>query len=185
VLGFLAYAYIFVGIAIVGGPESTGSANISSSNMIADYSSISPLGTGLLFRCASGLGPTGNDNTELGGLLFGNTMISSGTCNGPVMQHRGASIGNLIGVINVFLCSALTTNNEGVYTCMMMNSSMVDENVRVGVYLSSRSEFSFGIRTICCIYTIKKQLFKLMDEFPGRLIQQILLNCPIANLHRM
>jgi len=149
----LACAYIFVGITIVGGPESTGSGDISSSNMIADYSSISPLGTGLLFRCASGLGPSGNDNTELGELLFGSTMISNGSCNGPVIQHRGASIGNLIGVINVFLCSALTTNDEGVYTCMMMNSSMVDESVRVGVYLSSRSEISFGIRTICSVYS--------------------------------
>ena len=114
---------------------------MSTSNVIEDYSSISPMSTGLLFRCVSGLGPTSNDNIELGGLRFGSTMIQDGECNGPVIQQRGATISNFVGVINVLLCTALTTNNEGVYTCMMRNSSMMDESVRVGVYLPSRSEF--------------------------------------------
>ena len=113
--------------------------------MIEDYSTIRPMGTGLLFRCVSGLGPTSNDNTELGGLLFGSTMIQDGECNGPVIQQRGATISNFIGVINVLLCSSLNTNNEGVYTCVMRNSSMMEESVRVGVYLSSRSEFSLTL----------------------------------------
>ena len=139
----MAYAHVkhlYTGIAIIGGPESTGSSDVSASNMIEDYSRIIPMGTGLLFRCISGLGPTSNDNTELGGLLFGSTMIQDGQCNGPVIQPRGATISSFIGVINVLLCSSLNTNNEGVYTCMMRNSSMMEESVRVGVYLSSRSE---------------------------------------------
>ena len=109
--------------------------------MIEDYSRISPMGTGLLFRCISGLGPTSNNNIELGGLLFGSTMIQGGGCDGPVIQPRGATISNFIGVINVLLCRSLNTNSEGVYTCTMRNSSMMEESVRVGVYLSSRSEF--------------------------------------------
>ena len=133
---------LYTGIAIIGGPESSGSSDVSASNMIEDYSRIIPMGTGLLFRCISGLGPTSNDNIDLGGLLFGSTMIQDGHCNGPVIQPRGATISNFIGVINVFLCRSLSanTNSEGVYTCMMRNSSMMEESVRVGVYLSSRSE---------------------------------------------
>ena len=132
--------HLYTGISIIGGPESTGSSDVSASNIIEDYSTIRPMGTGLLFRCVSGLGPTSNDNIELGGLLFGSTMIEDGGCNGPVIQPQGTTITNFIGVINVFLCSSLNANNEGVYTCMMRNSSMMEESVRVGVYLSSRSE---------------------------------------------
>ena len=139
----MAFFVLYTGIAIIGGPESTGSSDVSASNMIEDYSVIRPMGTGLLFRCISGLGPTSNNNIELGELLFGSTMIQGGGCNGPVIQPRGATISNFIGVINVFLCKSLSanTNSEGVYTCMMRNSSMMEESVRVGVYLSSRSKF--------------------------------------------
>ena len=110
------------------------------------------MGTGLLFRCVSGLGPTSNDNTELGGLLFGSTMIQDGECNGPVIQQRGATISSFVGIINVLLCATLTTNSEGVYTCMMRNSSMMEESVKVGVYFPSRSEFYITI--VCMLHTI-------------------------------
>ena len=38
-------------------------------------------------------------------------------------------------------------NAEGVYTCIMKNSSMVNESIRFGVYSSGRSE-SFDIQYV-------------------------------------
>ena len=135
---------MYTGIAIIGGPESTQSSDVSASNIIEDGSKITPIGTGLLFRCISGLGPTSNNNIELGGLLFDSTMIQAGGCNGPVIQPRGATISNFIGVINVFLCRSPNTNTNiedvyytyttyTTYTCMMTNSSMMEESVEINL----------------------------------------------------
>ena len=73
-------------------------------------------------------------------LYFNNVRIPYGECNGPVVQSRGATISNFVGVINVFLCERFTTRQEGVYTCTMRNSDMVDESVKIGLYLPGRSE---------------------------------------------
>ncbi|XP_065896332.1 mucin-2-like [Dysidea avara] len=131
------------GAEVVGGARTTLSNTIGSSNIVDDYSAIrwnSIQAPGILFRCVTGLGPSGNSNEELGHISFNGVQISHGLCDGPVVQPRGATIANFIGVINVELCSnTFTVNEEGVYTCTIMNSSMVDQTVRVGVYLPVRT----------------------------------------------
>jgi len=140
---FLCNIFITLGVVLTGGIETTGSNDISDGNAIADYSrvfAIDPNDSGLLFRCVTGLGPTSNNNAETSILHFKNLPVPHGECNGPVVQSRGATITNFVGVINVFLCERFTTREEGVYTCTVRNSDMVDESVRVGVYLCGRSE---------------------------------------------
>ena len=121
--------------------ETTGSNEISDSNRISNYSSESPDSNGVLFRCITGLGPSGNSNDELGELYFNGELIPSGPCDGPGIQSRGATIANIVGAINIFLCStAFTATLEGVYTCTMRNSTMLYQSMRVGVYFATRSK---------------------------------------------
>ena len=140
----LLHNYAAVGIAITGGVESTGSNEITSNNRILDYSFINPIsGLGLLFHCVTGLGPTGGENNaDLGRLYFNNSVITNGECTGgQVIQARGGTVNSLVGVINVHYCEGLTNGAaEGVYTCTIRNSSMIDESIRVGVYSRGRSE---------------------------------------------
>ena len=100
---------------------------------------------GILFRCITGLGPTGSSNEELGRVYFNDTRVSNGTCSGRVVQLQGANLTNLVGVINVQTCSTFSANGEGVYTCTIMNSSMVEQTVRVGVYLPVRSKSLYDV----------------------------------------
>ena len=94
----------------------------------------------------TGLGPSGKDNDTLGGLYF----------NGSEIPHRKqcaesqyilSKLGTqTAGVFNIKRCKGFSTdvegsvNAEGVYTCIMKNSSMVNESIRFGVYFSGRSE---------------------------------------------
>jgi len=134
---------------MVGGVETTGVNTINSGNIINDYSYViitNPRNKGLLFRCVTGLGPTSSSNIETSALYFNNVRIPDGECNGPVVQSRGATVSNFVGVINVFLCNGFTTEEEGVYICTMKNSDMVDESVKVGLYLPGRSEsYCYGM----------------------------------------
>ena len=121
-------------------------SNLNSANALADYSYINarsgdPDGD-LLTRCLSGLGPHSNDNGDLGGLYFKGTMIPNspeqGPCSSDVVQVRPG--GSLAGVTNIRQCGPFTTAAEGVYTCAMMNSAMMNQSVRFGIYFSGRSE---------------------------------------------
>ena len=120
------------------------------------YASDSPGYFGvLLARCVTGLGPTGtsiNANGDLGGWYFNNgTMIpNSGVnqeCGSPTVNDYPA-VGaiqarpglNTAGVNNLRQCDPFTIALEGIYTCTMMNSSVMDQLVRLGVYFSVRSE---------------------------------------------
>ena len=94
----------------------------------------------ILARCVTGLGPAGNSNNELGRWYFNEIKLSeSGVCGGPDIQSRGANINNRVGVIDLFQC-AFSITWEGVYTCIVLNSSMVNESMRLGVYFDGRSE---------------------------------------------
>ena len=125
-----------VGVVVTNG-------TFSANDKLGDYSRINARSSGIsiIARCLTGLGPSGNDNSVLGGLYF----------NGSKIPHRASCIGssnNIIsepgtaaaGVFNIQQCRALTTAAEGVYTCTMMNSSMMNESIRFGVYFSLRSE---------------------------------------------
>ena len=94
----------------------------------------------ILFRCVSGLGPSdSNNNDVIGNLYFNDTLLPDGTCNGLVMAEGANNLDRYPGVYNARLCGNLTTSTEGVYTCKLMNSSMMYQSVSVGVYFSGRS----------------------------------------------
>ena len=143
----------------------TGASNIStdlvSSNQIADYSFIrQPFeqdARKVIFRCVSGLGPFGMDgNTVLGGWYLNGNEIPVQTnvvCSSVVLEVRGANSRNYPGILNLYLCGTFTTNEEGVYECRMMNSSMMNQTMRVGAYFSTRSE-SLDMYPITSLLTI-------------------------------
>ena len=118
------------------------------SNQITDYSFVTQPFTlnqhdmVTIFRCATGLGPSGADSsTDLGGWYFDGAQIPVGTnCGGPVFEVQVTNNEVFPGVINLLMCRTFTTTEEGVYSCIMMNSSMVEQTMRVGVYFSGRSE---------------------------------------------
>ena len=132
--------------------RTTSSNTVDSTNIVNDYSAIRCTinrPNGVLFRCVTGLGPSSNSNEELGHVSFNGVQISHGLCDGPVVQTRGTKFHHYIGVINAELCSTFTTNEEGVYTCTIRNSSMVDQTVRVGVYLPVRSKSLYSVINYC------------------------------------
>ena len=96
-------------------------------------------------RCVTGLGPSNtDDNSALGGVYFngsGVTGVSCGDSSSPIIRQQAAGLNNL-GVINVVQCMnrEFSTSVEGIYTCTMINSSMMNESIRFGVYLMERSE---------------------------------------------
>jgi len=125
------------------------STDLVGSNQITDYSNVThPLTRdrhNATLRCASGLGPSAMEsNTVLGRwFLNGNPLlIPSGNpvCGYDVLEVRSANPMNYPGVINLYLCDTFTTTEEGIYECRMMNSSMMSQTMRVGVYFSGRSE---------------------------------------------
>ena len=133
-----------LGIAVTSASNIT--TDLVGSNQITDYSHI-PHDTGLdpfmvILRCVSGLGPTNRDNNvALGGWYFNGIKVPvRRNCDGPVFEVRGAAGGRYPGLINLYLCGTFTTTEEGVYSCIMMNSSMMEQTMRVGVYISGRSE---------------------------------------------
>ena len=125
---------------------------LTSANALNDYSYIyargSAPGNGAqIARCVTGLGPTGTDgdaNDILGGLYFNGNKIPAlaqpAMCsdNSEMIQVRLGS--SLAGVFNFQQCGSLTTAAEGVYTCALMNSAMMNESVRFGIYFTGRSE---------------------------------------------
>ena len=154
------YKSVFtVGIAVT---RSNGSNNaIVSANAIGDYSYIDArdfTNGEQIARCVTGLGP-GNteDNSDIGEVYFNGSIIPFATCGaGPtaIVQPRGAiKLDIYVGVINIGQCRAFTTAVEGIYTCTMINSSMVKQSVRFGVYFTKRSELLINTRNIFHIST--------------------------------
>ena len=152
------YGGVFtVGVALIevmyNADGTTISSNaLTSANALNDYSYVyardSPGDNGAqLARCVTGLGPNVTDsdaNDILGGLYFNGNKIpaltppASCSDNSEIIQARLG--GSLAGLFNFHQCGSLTTTAEGVYTCTLMNSSMMNESVRFGVYFTGRSE---------------------------------------------
>ena len=90
----------------------------------------------------TGLGPSdGDDNNALGGLYFNGARIPNGNCNASTaIQPIGAMISKYVGVMDLHQCRALTPTEEGVYTCVMINSSMMMQSMRLGMYRPGRSK---------------------------------------------
>ena len=139
-----------------------------SSNQITDYSFVTQPFTldpnNVFLRCATGLGPSGSDsNTDHGRWYFKGSLIPLGTnCGGPVFEVRPANGRRYPGVINLYLCGTFTTTEEGVYSCIMMNSSMMSQTMRVGVYFSGRSESleMYSITSLLTIFHLSIQLLQ-------------------------
>jgi len=126
-----------------------------SDNQIDDYSFVTQpftLNQLTFFHCATGLGPSGADSsTDVGGWYFNGAQLPIGsTCDGPVFEVQGT---NVPGGISLRLCGTFTITEEGVYSCIMMNSSMMNQIMRVGAYFSGRSE-SFDMYPITSLLTI-------------------------------
>ena len=124
----------------------TDDQRFASATALTDYSYITASGSSrmLLARCLTGLGPNGtvlNANDILGGWYFNGTKRNNGVrCPqaGAIIQPISGA--NVAGLIALFQCRQFTTDTEGVYTCTISNSSMMDQSVRLGIYLDGRSE---------------------------------------------
>ena len=117
--------------------------NVVSANAITNYSYVNDRSDnkGQLTRCVTGLGPSGTDpNSALGGLYFNGNNIPTGCGNNNIVRLQSAGLNNVVGVINLFQCTTFSTAAEGIYTCIMMNSSMMNESIRFGVYFTGRSK---------------------------------------------
>ena len=157
-LWFMYRGVFTVGVAVTEvkyNADGTISSNaLTAYNALTNYSYINardnPGDSGAqLARCVTGLGPTGtgsNANDILGGLYFNGNKIpaltppASCSDNSEMIQARLG--GSLAGVFNFHQCEPFTTDNEGVYTCALMNSAMINdhESVRFGIYFNGRSE---------------------------------------------
>ena len=145
----------------------TGASNIDtdlvSSNQITDYSFAKLNKFKEILRCVSGLGASTASANTLGGWYFNGTKIPVGNnCGGPVFKAHEVNSGRHPGVINLILCETFTITEEGVYSCIMMNSSMMNQTMRVGVYFRGRSESvdMYSITSLLTILHLSTQLLQ-------------------------
>ena len=145
-----------LGVALTGGTEGTiaggmgdGSNVPRTTNVLDDYTYIllngSEINGRILFRCATGLGPTGDSNDVIGDMYHNNVLLTDQVCNGFVIAQGVGNTRRFPGVYQARVCGPLTTSTEGVYTCTLTNSSMMDQSVSIGAYLSTRSEPLYNI----------------------------------------
>ena len=137
-LWFMDRGVFTVGVAVT---DTTSSL----AGVLTDSYVIAPGNGNLIARCLTGLGPTSINNGangDLGGWYFNGNMIpNSGeqaSCSSDIIQVRPGAL--TAGVSNIRQCGAFSTSVEGVYTCTMMNSSMMDQSVRLGIYFTGRSK---------------------------------------------
>ena len=141
-----------LGVKLIGGTEGTiaggmgdGSNFPSAANVLDDYTYIlidgSEADNFILFRCATGLGPSGGDSNDvIGDIYYNNMLLTEQMCNGFVIAQGVGNVFNFPGVYQARTCGTFTTSTEGVYTCTLTNSSMMSQSVSIGVYFSVRSE---------------------------------------------
>ena len=158
-----------LGVTLIGGTEGTiaggmgdGSNFPSDNNVLDDYTYILIHGNEtdneILFRCATGLGPSGTDtNDDIGDMYFSNMLLANRMCNGFLMP-QGPNNARFPGFYQARTCGALTTSTEGVYTCTLTNSSMMSQSVSIGVYFSVRSESLYNNRSF--VINISTQLLQ-------------------------
>ena len=138
------YKYILtVGVAFIGvKPDNN---DIVSANALSNYSYVNArdsISQGIqIARCVTGMGPSGtDDNTALGRCYFNGTRKPFLKCQDSSAIIQPNVAGRLTGVINILQCIELTTDVEGIYTCVLLNSLMINESIRFGVYFTGRSE---------------------------------------------
>ena len=146
-----------LGVVLTGGTEGTiaggmgDGTNIPRANNILDnYTYIFHDGYeanyAILFRCATGLGPSDTDSNDvIGDMYLNNMLLTDQVCNGFVIAQGVGNTARFPGVYQARVCGILTTSTEGVYTCTLTNSSMMDQSVSIGIYFSGRSESLYNI----------------------------------------
>ena len=146
-----------LGVKLTGGTEGTIAGDMgdgtnlpSASNVLDNYTYIlvdgSESDNAILFHCVTGLGPSGdNSNDVIGDIYYNNMLLTDGVCNGFVIAEGAINIFLFPGVYEARVCGTLTTGTEGVYTCTLTNSSMMDQSVSIGLYFSGRSELLYNI----------------------------------------
>ena len=146
-----------LGVALTGGTVGTtaggmgdGSNFPRAANVLDNYTYIlldgSETNHAILFRCATGLGPYGTDSNDvIGDMYHNNVLLTDQVCNGFVIAQGVGNVARFPGVYQARMCGTLTTSTEGVYTCTLTNSSMMDQSVSIGAYLSTRSESLYNI----------------------------------------
>ena len=169
-LWFMYRGVFTVGIAVTQVMYGPFNNSLISANALTDYSYIYARNSihyhfgAQLARCVTGLGPTGTDsdaNDILGGLYFNGIKIPalappfSCSYNSQMIQVRLGD--SLAGVFNFHQCELLTTATEGVYTCTLTNSAMMNESVRFGIYFNGRSEsldlYILSLNHLSSLYT--------------------------------
>ena len=147
-LWFMYRGVFTVGIALIGvvGSDGVVDRTIVSTNAITDYSYVNDRSDNnvQLARCVTGLGPSStDDNSALGGVYFNGNILPNVECgdsSSPIVRLQIAQINNWVGVMQTVQCRTFSTAVEGIYTCIMMNSSMMNESIRFGVYFTGRSK---------------------------------------------
>ena len=146
-LWFMYRGVFTVGVAFIGVRYNHDNNTIISTNALSNYSYINAsddITSGIqIARCVTGLGPNDTqDNSALGGLHFHDSTLPIVQCDdssSPIVRQQPAGL-NTLGVISMFQCRDISTAYEGIYTCVMMNSSMMNESISFGVYFTERSE---------------------------------------------
>ena len=139
---------MITGISVTStGPGLIPETDLVSENQLADYSYITDdeFTTdqfGVLLRCASGLGPSDyRSSLSLGGWTFKGTKVPTRyVCHDSAFVVRSSNDPIYPETINLYPCGSLSPDEEGVYSCMMKNSSMMVQTIRVGLYLNGRSK---------------------------------------------
>ena len=146
-----------LGVVLTGGTEGTiaggmgDGTNVPSANNVLDnYTYILLDGYeanyAILFRCATGLGPSDTDtNDVIGDIYYNNMALPDGMCSGVIQAEGTGNVFRFPGVYQARTCGTLTTSTEGVYTCTLTNSSMMDQSVSIGIYFSGRSKSLYVI----------------------------------------
>ena len=119
--------------------------NMITGGLLVNYSFVSissSIEKDVIALCATGLSPSDDKNGELGGWYFNGEQIPNKGCDNSVIQPNGANISNIVGAIYLHKCRSLnfSTSAEGVYACTIMNSSMMNQTMKLGVYFSGRGE---------------------------------------------
>ena len=165
-LWFMYRGVFTVGIAVIGVTHSNAiiSANALTDNLYVN-ARVGVTTSRQVVRCVTGLGPShAEGNNALGEFFFNGTTLPKVQCNdasSPTVIQRPAGLKNL-GVINMNQCKDLdvTAAYEGIYTCVMMNSSMINESIRFGVYFTGRSKSLIDISHHLTIFHLSTQLLQ-------------------------
>ena len=125
-------------------PDNTGQDFVSA-KAISNYSYVNARENvneaNRIARCVTGLGPNSTkSNDALGRCYFNGSSLPFVNCNDNSSAIVQPTPGNgRAGIINIWQCRGFTTGVEGVYTCTIINSSMIYESIRFGVYFIGRS----------------------------------------------